>query len=294
MIVDEFTGRLCPDRTWRDGLHQAVEAAARRHASPRKTAREATISRPAYFRLYETVCGMTGTAREAASELRCSYGLRTAIIPPNQPFPAQRSPDRVFRTRAAKLAAVVREIAQRRAKSQPVLVGTRTIENSEALADALAPLGFPFRILNAKQDAGEAAIIEQAGAPGTVTIATNMAGRGAHIPVPAESLRAGRPARDRPRAPRVGRGSIGSSSGALPDRARREARSFSSRSKTISSSATRPQLPRGGPAIRAMNCRPTPPPTFSTLNAKSKPPPANSAGSSRSYDHWLDELKQAL
>lgn len=190
MIVDEFTGRLCPDRTWREGLHQAAEARAGVIITEENFS-EATISRPAYFQLYGRICGMSGTATEAAPELRESYALRTRVIPPHRPCQRVVWPDRVFATRAAKYAAVVREVAARQAAGQPVLIGTRTIENSEALAAALVPLGFPLRLLNAKQDAEEAAIVEQAGQPGVITIATNMAGRGAHIPVPEESLRAG-------------------------------------------------------------------------------------------------------
>ncbi|MCE9611645.1 MAG: hypothetical protein K8R23_15715 [Chthoniobacter sp.] len=190
VIVDEFTGRPCPDRSWREGLHQAVEAAAGTTITDENCS-DATITRPAYFRLYRTVCGMSGTAREAAPELQRSYRLRTTIIPLHRPSRRIILPDRVFRTRAAKLAAVTAEVARCRAKGQPVLIGTRTIENSEALAAQLTAHGIPFRLLNAKQDAGEAAIIEQAGEPGTVTIATNMAGRGAHIPVPEESQRVG-------------------------------------------------------------------------------------------------------
>ena len=190
VIVDEFTGRLCPDRTWRDGMHQAVEACAGVTITE-ENASEATITRPAYFRLYEKICGMTGTAREAAAEFRECYRLASAVIPLHRPSRRVLLPDRVFATRAAKLDAVVREIAAHHATGQPVLIGTRTIENSEALADKLSPLGIPFRVLNAKQDAEEAAIIEHAGESRTVTIATNMAGRGAHIPVPEESLRAG-------------------------------------------------------------------------------------------------------
>jgi preprotein translocase subunit SecA len=190
VIVDEYTGRLCPDRTWRSGLHQAVEAAAGVGITD-ENASEATITRPSYFRLYQRVCGMTGTASEAAAELRRSYGLRTTVIPLHRPSRREVQPDRVFLTQTQKLAVVAREIWTRRSEGQPVLIGARTIENSEALAEVLAPLGFPFRLLNAKQDADEAAIVEQAGEPGAVTIATNMAGRGAHIPVPEESLRAG-------------------------------------------------------------------------------------------------------
>ena len=190
IIVDEFTGRPCPERTWRDGLHQAVEAAARITITEENSS-EATITRPAYFRLYGRVCGMTGTAREAAHELRTSYSLATSLIPLHRPCQRRQLPDRIFATRAAKLAAVVRDVQTRHDKGQPVLVGTRTVEASEALADLLAGCGFPFFLLNARQDADEARIIEYAGQPGTVTIATNMAGRGAHIPVPEESVRAG-------------------------------------------------------------------------------------------------------
>jgi preprotein translocase subunit SecA len=152
---------------------------------------EATITRPAYFRLYERIAGLTGTAMEAAGELRASYGLRTEIIPLHRPSQRRVLADRVFLNRPAKLAAAAADIAARRARGQPVLVGTRTIENSEALATVLAAGGVPFAVLNAKQDAEEAAIIARAGEPGQVTIATNMAGRGAHIPVPMASQRAG-------------------------------------------------------------------------------------------------------
>ena len=190
VIVDEFTGRPCPDRTWRDGMHQAVEACARVTVTEENSS-EATITRPSYFQLYEKVCGMSGTAREAASELRECYRLTSSVIPLNRPSRRELLPDRVFATRAAKLNAVAGEIARRRETGQPVLIGTRTIENSEALAETLTALRIPFRLLNAKQNAQEAAIIERAGELGGVTIATNMAGRGAHIPVPEESLRAG-------------------------------------------------------------------------------------------------------
>jgi preprotein translocase subunit SecA len=189
-IVDEFTGRADPDRTWGEGLHQAVEASARVTITE-ENASEATITRPAYFRLYETVCGMTGTAREAAGEMRASYGLATSEIPLRLPSRRVVLPACVFTTRQAQLAAVTNEIAVRRARGQPVLAGTRTVEMSEALAQALVADGIPCCLLNARQDAEEAAIIEQAGQPGVVTIATNMAGRGAHIPVPAESEEAG-------------------------------------------------------------------------------------------------------
>jgi preprotein translocase subunit SecA len=190
VIVDEFTGRRCPDRSWRGGLHQAVEAFAGVTITDENSS-EATITRPGYFRLYRRICGMTGTAQEAASELSACYRLETEVIPLNRPSRRDLLPDRVFATREAKLAAVAREITSRHARRQPILIGTRTVENSEALCETLAPLGLSFRLLNAKQDAEEARIVEKAGEPGTITIATNMAGRGAHIPVPIESLRLG-------------------------------------------------------------------------------------------------------
>jgi len=188
VIVDEFTGRPCPDRTWRGGLHQAAECAAGVEISEENES-EATITRPAYFRLYGRVCGLTGTATEAAGELRASYELGVRVVPLHRLGRRELLPDRVFVDRQAKLRAVAAEIAVRRGRGQPVLVGTRTVANSEALAEVLT--GFSFRLLNAKQDAEEAEIIAQAGEPGTVTIATNMAGRGAHIPLPPESERAG-------------------------------------------------------------------------------------------------------
>lgn len=189
-IVDEFTGRLCPDRAWRDGLHQAVEAYAGVGITEENLS-EATISRPSYFQLYERVCGLSGTLAESAGELRAHYALRTTVIPTHRPCLRTLLPDRVFATRAAKLAAVTQEIVQRHATGQPVLIGTRTIENSEALWEKLAPLGLRVQLLNARQDSEEAKIIAAAGEPGAITIATNMAGRGAHIPVPEESLRVG-------------------------------------------------------------------------------------------------------
>ena len=188
VIVDEFTGRPCPDRTWRSGLHQAAECAAGVEITEENES-EATITRPAYFRLYGRVCGLTGTAAEAAAEVRASYGIGVRIIPLNRPCRRELLPDRVFIDRRGKLRAVAAEIARRRAQGQPVLIGTRTVANSEELAEALTQ--FPFRLLNAKQDADEAEIIAMAGEPRTVTIATNMAGRGAHIPLAPESEHAG-------------------------------------------------------------------------------------------------------
>jgi preprotein translocase subunit SecA len=190
VIVDEFTGRLCPDRSWRDGLHQAVEAHTGATITEENVS-EATVTRPTYFRLYEKIAGMTGTAQEAAAELRSSYGLSTAVVPLHRPSRRVLLPDRVFRDRSAKFAALAREVAARHKAGQPILIGSRTIENSEAAVAALATLEIPCVVLNGKQDADEAEVIARAGQPGAVTVATNMAGRGAHIPVHEKSLRAG-------------------------------------------------------------------------------------------------------
>lgn len=190
MIVDEFTGRLCSDRSWRDGLHQAVEAQTGVTITEENSS-EATISRPAYFTLYEQICGLSGTLSEAAREMRSGYALSTFVAPLARPGRRVLLPDRIFTTRAIKHSAVAREVVERHAKGQPILIGTRTIENSEALLRVLAPLRLKLNLLNARQDAEEARIIATAGEPGAITIATNMAGRGAHIPVPEASQRAG-------------------------------------------------------------------------------------------------------
>ena len=292
VIVDEFTGRLCPDRTWREGMHQAVEAAAGVTITEENSS-EATISRPAYFRLYRTVCGMTGTAREAASELRQSYGLRTAVVPLHRPSRREILPDRIFRTRDAKLSAVAAEVARRHAKSQPVLIGTRTIENSEALLEKLVPFRFPFRILNAKQDAEEAAIIEQAGEPGVVTIATNMAGRGAHIPVPEESQRLGGLhviGLERHESSRIDRQLIG-----------RTARQGQSGSAQFFLSLEDDLLQRHAPALSARLATTTadelPASTaahFLRTQRKVETADREQRRQLAKYDQWLDELKQAL
>ena len=292
VIVDEFTGRLCPDRTWREGLHQAVEAAAGVTITEENSS-EATISRPAYFRLYRTVCGMTGTAREAASELRQTYGLRTAIVPLHRPSRREIFPDRVFRTREAKLTAVAAEVARRHAQNQPILIGTRTIENSEALVEKLLPFGFPFRLLNAKQDAEEAAIVEQAGEPGIVTIATNMAGRGAHIPVAEESQRLGGLhviGLERHESSRIDRQLIG-----------RTARQGQPGSAQFFLSLEDDLLQRHAPALAArlaQNPSDELPAGTAThfLHTQRKVETADREQRRQlaKYDHWLDELKQAL
>ena len=295
VIVDEFTGRLCPDRTWRGGLHQAVEALTGVEISA-ENGSQATITRPAYFKLYRTICGMTGTAFEAATELSESYGLETEVIPLNRQSRRTLSPDRVFANRAAKLAAVVREIAARHHRGQPVLVGTRTIENSEELCAVLAPTGIPFRLLNAKQDAGEAQIVERAGEPGAVTIATNMAGRGAHIPVPSDALRVGGLhviGIERHESARIDRQLIG-----------RAARQGQPGSAQFFVSIDDDLLRRHAPALAARLVGQVPDeagelPTaiaanFRRVQRKVERADREQRRQLARYDEWLDDLKQAL
>jgi preprotein translocase subunit SecA len=295
VIVDEFTGRPCPDRTWRDGLHQAVEAAAEAEITE-ENASEATITRPAYFRLYDRICGMTGTAAEAAAELRESYSITTRIIPLNEPCRRLTLPDRVFVDRPAKLRAVAAEIAARHANDQPILVGTRTVANSEELAAVLGPSGLTFRLLNARQDAEEADIIARAGEPGAITIATNMAGRGAHIPLPPESERAGGLhviGLERHESARIDRQLIG-----------RAARQGQPGSAQFFLSLDDELLRRHAPAIAAKLAKRTASPAGELpcetavhfLRAQRKVERADRASrrALADYDKWLDELKQAL
>ncbi len=180
VIVDEFTGRAKAESSWRDGLHQAVEAKEGLEIQAESQS-AAGISRQRFYKLYERVCGMTGTALDAAGELWEVFRLPVVPVPRHRPSQAKALPARIFVNEPAKIAAVVTEIRERRALGQPVLVGTRTIGNSERLSAALGAAGLPHRVLNARQDAEEAAIVAAAGQPGSVTIATNMAGRGTHI-----------------------------------------------------------------------------------------------------------------
>ena len=183
-IIDENTGRLMPDRSWEQGLHQLIEL----KEGVEVTGRRETLARISYqrfFRRYVHLCGMTGTASEVARELWSVYRLRVARIPTNRPVRRRLLPDRVYGRTEDKWAAVVRAIRQRHASGQPVLVGTRSVAASEHLAALLDKTGLPFRLLNARQDADEAQIVAQAGEPGCITVATNMAGRGTDIKLPA-------------------------------------------------------------------------------------------------------------
>ena len=180
VIIDENTGRLMPDRSWEQGLHQLIEL----KEGCEVTGRRETLARISYqrfFRRYMHLAGMTGTATEVASELWAVYRLRVASIPTNKPGRRMRHPDRVHGRSELKWRAVVATIATLRSAGRPVLVGTRSVAASETLAEFLDEAKIPYRLLNARQDRDEAEIIAQAGEAGCVTVATNMAGRGTDI-----------------------------------------------------------------------------------------------------------------
>ena len=179
-IVDEFTGRMMPGRRWSDGLHQAVEAKEGVKIQSENSTM-ANITFQNYFRMYCKLSGMTGTADTEAFEFNEIYGLETIIIPPHRPTVRTDKMDKIFRTSDEKFNAVIDDIQDCYNRSQPVLVGTTSIENSELVAKILTKAKLKHHVLNAKQHEKEAYIIAQAGQPGMVTIATNMAGRGTDI-----------------------------------------------------------------------------------------------------------------
>jgi preprotein translocase subunit SecA len=179
-IVDEFTGRTLDGRRWSDGLHQAVEAKERVRINEENHT-WATVTLQNYFRLYEKLAGMTGTAETEASEFANTYDLPVVPIPTNKPMVRTDNPDLVYKSEDAKFNAVVEDIAERHATGQPILVGTASVSKSEHLARLLEKKGIPHAVLNAKQHFREAEIVAQAGRVGGVTVATNMAGRGVDI-----------------------------------------------------------------------------------------------------------------
>ena len=180
VIVDEFTGRLMTGRRWSDGLHQAVEAKEGvQIQSENQTL--ASITFQNYFRMYGKLSGMTGTADTEAYEFQEIYGLETVVMPPNRPTIRKDELDLVYKTNREKFEAVINDIRECHERGQPVLVGTTSIENSELISGMLQKAALPHNVLNAKQHAREAEIVAQAGRPGVITIATNMAGRGTDI-----------------------------------------------------------------------------------------------------------------
>jgi len=180
VIVDEFTGRLMPGRRWSEGLHQAVEAKEGVQVQAENQTL-ASITFQNYFRMYDKLSGMTGTADTEAFEFHSIYGLETVVIPTNRPMVRQDHNDKVYRTADEKWQAVIEDIRESVKRGQPVLVGTTSIEVNEFLSNRLQKLNIPHQVLNAKQHDSEAQVVAQAGRPGVVTIATNMAGRGTDI-----------------------------------------------------------------------------------------------------------------
>ena len=180
LIVDEFTGRVLHGRRYNEGMHQAIEAKERVEIKAENQTL-ATITLQNYFRLYDKLAGMTGTAQTEAAELHQTYKLGVVPIPPNKPVQRLDEADVIYKTELAKFDAVVEDIAERHENGQPVLVGTASVEKSELLSKLLLRAGIPHEVLNAKNHAREAAIIAQAGRSGAVTVATNMAGRGTDI-----------------------------------------------------------------------------------------------------------------
>lgn len=190
IIIDEYTGRRMPDRHWREGLHQAVEAKER---MPITMAAEhaASITFQSFYKLYKKLAGMTGTAAPNNREFRRVYKLHVVVVPTNRPVIRKQLPDRVFPTEEAKFDAVVEETRKLIAAGRAVLIGTRSVEKSERLSEKLSEAGIPHQVLNARQHEREAEIISHAGEKGRVTIATNMAGRGTDIKPEPSVIQAG-------------------------------------------------------------------------------------------------------
>ena len=190
LIVDEFTGRILPGRRYSDGLHQALEAKEAVEIE-RESQTLASITLQNFFRLYDKLAGMTGTAATESEEFHNIYKLDVVSVPTNRPMVRDDKSDLIFLTKNAKYKAIAQDIKERHEKGQPVLIGTIAIETSELLSNVMKAAGIPHEVLNAKQHEREAEIVEFAGHPGRVTIATNMAGRGTDIKLTDESKQAG-------------------------------------------------------------------------------------------------------
>ncbi len=190
LIVDEFTGRILPGRRYSDGLHQALEAKEGVEIE-KESQTLASITLQNFFRHYKTLAGMTGTAETESEEFHDIYRLPVIVIPTNKPLIRDDKSDIIFLSQKAKFKAIAEDVKERHQKGQPVLIGTVAIETSELLSHILGAAGIPHEVLNAKQHAREAEIVEKAGNPGSVTIATNMAGRGTDIKLTPDSKEAG-------------------------------------------------------------------------------------------------------
>ena len=180
VIVDEFTGRMAEGRKWSAGIHQAVEAKEGVEISV-ETGHAARVTVQDLFRRYKYLCGMTGTASTSARELRKIYKTAVVSVPTNRPVRRQRLPDMVYSTAETKWAAISQLVREMHEQGRPVLIGTRSIDKSERLAEHLTDAGVPHKVLNARHIAAEAEIVAAAGQHGHVTVATNMAGRGTDI-----------------------------------------------------------------------------------------------------------------
>lgn len=190
VIVDQFTGRMMPGRAYSDGLHQAIEA-KERVPIKEETSTLATITYQNFFRLYEKLAGMTGTAKTEEEEFLSTYNMKVIVIPTNRPIARQDLPDEIYSRKESKYRALVNKVKELHEKGQPVLVGTIAVETSELISNMLDAEKIPHEVLNAKNHAREAEIVAKAGRPGSVTIATNMAGRGTDIKLTEQSRKLG-------------------------------------------------------------------------------------------------------